>query len=214
MIALAIIVAVIILIALLRVGVSVEYSGDGVSVKARMGPIRVRVFPAREVSPEIAAERAAKKAIKKVAKKEAKKKRKREAPKKPGTAKQFLEMLPSVKTVLSRLRRRLLIKKLTIHYTAAGDDPYNTAMLFGAANVVFETVVPMLEKSFRIRRRDLRADVNFELDAPVIYAKAVISLAVWEAIYIVLPIAKGLAKSKTKTARKNVNVKPHDKVSK
>jgi len=211
MIAAAIVVAVLILIALLRFGVSVEYGADGVVASAQAGPVRLRVFP-REVSPEKEARRKLKAAAKKekAAAKKAARKALEEKEKKPGKVKMFLEMLPSIKTALGRLRRRLLIKRLTIHYTAGGDDPASAALTYGAANAAFNTIVPLLEKAFRIKRKDLRAEVDFDTSEPLIYVHIAISLAVWEAVYIALAFAKMATKTPRGGARKTNNRKDVD----
>jgi len=211
MIALAIVVAILILIALFRFGVSVEYSSDGVTVKAQVGPLKLRVFP-REVSPKKEAKQKLKKAAKKekAALKKALKKQKPKDEKKPGGLKMFFEVLPSVKTALGRIRRRLLIKRLTIHYTAGGEDPATAALTYGAANAAFNTVVPLLEKAFRIKRKDLRASFDFDAPEPLIYVNVAISLAVWEAIYIGLSFGKFAVSQSRGAARKPNNRKDVD----
>ena len=197
MIAIAIVLAVLVLLALLRFGVSAEYSAVGISVTARAGPISMRIFPQK-------AGRAIK--DKKKKKKKAKKEEiDKEIPeeKTPGGLKGFMEIAAAAKNTLSRLRRRLLIKKLTIHYIAANDDPYKTAMTFGTINVVFGMVAPLLEKAFRIKRRDFQASADFHATEPTIYFNASVSIAVWEAIFIVsaiLPLI--IKKAKEKTYRK------------
>jgi len=113
-------------------------------------------------------------------------------------------MLPAAKKALNRLRRRLLIKRLTVWYISAGTDPFNTAMMFGRVNTAYGIILPVLDKNFRIRRRDIRTTVDFDLDEPGVYLKAIISLAVWEAVYIVwslLPVITG-STVKTKQQQK------------
>ena len=199
MIALGIVLAVIILFALLRFGASVVYNADGFAVSARVGFLSLRIYP-REEKPRKAAKKAAKRAKKLDKKKEKKKKKPDEeitdGEKKPGKLKDYLEMLPAIKKVLGRLRRRLLIKTLIVHLIIAGDDPSKTAMIFGAANAGIGVMVPALEKFFRIRRRDFRTSADFDRAEPYIYIKAAISLAVWEAIYIVFAIIPVLVKGK------------------
>ena len=189
MIALAIVVSILILLALLRFGVSVEYSADGLVVKILAGPLRLKAFPKKEkiVSASKEAKRKARKEEKDRKKAEKKEKAKTEE-KKPGAMGTVLELLPAIKKTLGRLRRRLLIKRLVIHYTVAGDDPYKTAMTFGNVNAAIGVVLPVLEKAFRIRRRDFRAVADFSSSQQGIYINAAISLAVWEAVYIVFAI--------------------------
>ena len=195
MITAAIIIAIFVLIALLRFGVDAEYSADGPVVKAKAGPFSILLFP-RKPKPDKAGKEERRKAKKK------KKKKKKEKPKKkkPGGLQMLLDMLPPVRKALSRIRRRLLINKLTIYYTAGGDDPAMTALSFGAANAVFDAMAPVLENSFRIRRRDFRAIADFQSGEQAVYVNAAISLAVWEALYIafaLLPVIIGGLKGPT-----------------
>jgi hypothetical protein len=61
MIVLGIILVFLLLIALLRFGVNVEYGGDAVTVSALVGPLTMRVYPVKELT-ERQAEKAARKA--------------------------------------------------------------------------------------------------------------------------------------------------------
>jgi hypothetical protein len=191
MTALAIVIAVIILILLLRFGVSVEYGSYGLIVLARFGPLKLSVYPGKEIKEK-----------KEVAKKP-KKAKPEKAPdeKKPGMLKTLQDMVPAIKTTLNRLRRRLLIKNLTLHYIAAGDDPSKTAMMFGASSAAFGGILPLLESNFRIKRRDLRASADFEAAQQYIYVYATVSLAVWEALYIAFAMLPPLIRGSLKTGR-------------
>lgn len=211
MLTIAIILAVLILIALLRFGVSVEYGEDGITAVATAGPFFIRIFPRKDkpdkVSGEKAKRRAEKKAKKKADKKtrkeeKSRKKKKEEEPeeKKAGGFEYFLVILSSAKTTLGRLRRRLLIKRLTIRFIAGNEDAAKAAMAFGAASAVAGVIVPVLEKNFRIRRRDFRTSADFCAVKPKIYINAAISLAVWEALYIVFALLPILTKRTKKKA--------------
>jgi len=200
MTALAIILAILLVIALLRFGVSVEYSGDGFTASARIGFLTLRLYP-RKPKKEKRTE------ARKTRKKKEKKAKEEPEEKKPGGLKPLLDMIPAVKKLLHRLRRRLCINRLTILYTAAGEDPASTAMAFGASNAAIATVFPVIARSFRIRRRDIRTYADFDLKEPVIYINAAISLAVWEALYIITAVVPALlryaGKAKSRTGRKD-----------
>ena len=201
MIALAIVLTVIIIFALLRFGVAVEYGEAGFIVTARAGPIRIDVFP-REVKPGDQDKKAAREARKKLKAMQKEKKKKKEKTdkesvdktevKKTGSLEFLLSLLPPICNTLGRLRRRLLIKKLIIHFTAAGDDPSKTATTYGAANAAFGTLIPILEKGFRIRKRDLRAFTDFCSEKPSVYISAAISIAIWETFYIAFAMLPAL----------------------
>jgi len=198
MIALAVSLAILALIALLRFGVSVEYSANGLAVAAHAGPLSISILPQKKKAlsagkearlkarKEVQAKKKAEKKAKKKAEKQAEKQAgEKTGEKKPGALKTVEELLPAIKTMLSRFRRRLLIKKLVIYYTAANDDPSKAAMAYGATNAAVGVLIPLLEKSFRIRRRDFRILADFSATQQSIYANAAISMAVWEAFYMI-----------------------------
>jgi len=180
MIALTITLAILIAIALLRFGVSVEYDENGFVVRAIVGPVRLKLFP-RVVKPEVSGK-------KKQPGRRGEKPVKETQEKKPGALQTLLDLLPAIKETLGRIRRRLLIKKLVIYLTAASADPYGTALMFGYANTATGIILPVLEQNFRVKRRDIRTTANFDADKQSIYINAAISIAVWEAVYIVMAI--------------------------
>jgi hypothetical protein len=61
--------------------------------------------------------------------------------------------------------------------------------------------VALLENHFRIKKRDFRASVSFDKTEPYIYARARLSLAVWEAVYVAWALVKGMLHNE-KTATK------------
>ena len=183
----AFLLVVVLLIAFLRFGVRVEYSENGFYIWARIGLLSLQILPAK------------KEKIKK--RKKVKKKKEPMIDLKPGNLEELLDMFPPIKNTLSRLKRKLLIKHLQIHYIAAGKDPSNTAMAFGTANVAISMLVPFLEEKFRIKDSDVRVSADFESDKQKIYVNITISIAVWEALYVafaLLPLLNLKKKLRTK----------------
>ena len=130
-------------------------------------------------------------------KKGKKEKKKEEEKKEPGEKKKpkikvTLELvttaLRAVGELLSRLRRKIAIDKLTVHYTVASDDPASAAMTFGYASAGVNALMPVLENTFKIKERDVGAAVDFEAEENVIYVDAQLTIAVWEIIYIALAV--------------------------
>jgi hypothetical protein len=194
--AVAIVLSALILIALLRFGLYAEYGGGGFVVSVRVGPLKLQIHPVID-RPGRAKAWAVRKG--KRVKKKLKQKMDKEE---PGHLKDLLEFLPAVGTTLGRLKRRLLIKDLTICYTAAGGaDPSRAAIMFGAASAAFGGVLPFLESNFRIKRRDLRASADFSSEEQYIYVHAAISLAVWEALYIASAILPALIRSSARKTK-------------
>jgi len=185
MLVFAIILVILVLIAFLRFAIIIEYNETGLQYWGKAGFIK---FNISNVDKE-----------KKVKRKKEIKKQEDSIKKQlmPGSFSEFMDILKVIRNILDRLRRRLLIKQLTIHYVSAGEDPAATALKFGTANVVFNTVIPLLEKFFRIKRKDLSASADFNTVEQKIYLKAVISLAVWEMFYIIsalFPLISGVFK--------------------
>jgi len=192
MLALAIIAAALILIALLRFGVIVEYGEEGFHLWAKAGFLKFKLLDDD---------------------KEKKLKKKKEKPKKernfkemlPGSLSGFMDAIKTVLKALGRLKRRLLIKQLTLYYTSAGEDPAKTAMQFGAANAVIGVMVPEIKKNFRVKRIDLRTWFDFTSTEQKIYAKVTISIAVWEVFYVLfalLPLVTAIFKRKPSNTNK------------
>jgi len=180
--ALIIVISILVLLAFLRFGLIAEYSDEGFKLRLKAGFIKFELLKDSEEKP--------------VKKKE---KKKSSVNFKPGSLSDFMTVFKSVKDMLGRLKRRLLIRYLILYYVSAGDDPANTAIKFGASHAVFNTIVPALERNFRIKRCDLRAAADFIGKEQKIYAKAAVSLAVWEAFYIVFalfPIIKTIFKKR------------------
>lgn len=210
MIAWAIVLGILLLIAMLRFGVDAVYGADGLTATAVIGPFRVRLYPKKaetdedRVKSELrkarkkakdekkAAKKAAKKAGKKAGKKEINEGEKKKSLMKPGMLSNLLDMLPAVGKLLDRFRRRLLIKRLIIDFTAGGSDPSNTALMYGASFTGFWGLTPWLERHFRIRKRELHSNVDFEAVKPVIYVNAAVSIAVWEVFYIIFAMVPAI----------------------
>jgi len=65
-------------------------------------------------------------------------------------------------------------------------------------------IVPLLEDSFRIKHRDIRVFYDFIDTQQKIYIDAAISMAVWEAVYIVFAILPAVLRLIMNTKAKKV----------
>ena len=187
MIATAIVLAVLLLICFLRLGAIAIYGEDGFILNAFVGPVTIKILPSSDKT---------KKKTPKV-----KEEKVEEGVVKAGKLETLRNQLPSLKKALHRLKRKLLIKELTIYYMAAGTDPAAAALSFGAASASYGMILPLLENNFNIKKRDLRATVNFEVTEPYIYVKARLSLAVWEVFYVAFGLLVNIIKSETMRAK-------------
>ena len=181
MIGLIIAATVIVAIALLRIGATVEYSDDGLVVLARAGFIKMRIYPKKQKKRHKAAKETREHT------RTRRKKDKRgdtESEKKPGLSLDFKQMLGEATNVLGKIKRRLLIKELTVLYAQAGGDPYKMAARHGAALTAMGLTQGALESFFRIKRYNLHTSVDFMAEQSRVYVHATLTIAVWEVLSI------------------------------
>ena len=174
------------LILLLRVGARFTLDGDGVTLRVLAGPVRLKLLPAGE-------EKAKKPKKPKNPKKEKPEKPEEETKEKPKpkikiTFDLVSTALKSVGELLGRLRRKICIDKLVLHYTAAAADPADAAMTFGYASAGVGALMPVIENIFKVKERDVGASVTFDTDQSEIFVDAQLTLAIWEILYIVLAV--------------------------
>ena len=183
MLALGIVMAVLLFLALLRIGVRGEYSEDGILIQLKIGAFLFLVYPAK------------KKSKKKKEKKQKKKTAETKAPadkaedKKGGSVEIIKKILPEVIAVLKKLKRKICIKRLKIWYMSASDDPAKAALYYGYASAGAGAISAVFENNFKVRRRDIRTSVSFTESQPKVYVDLIMTLAVWEILYIAVPFA-------------------------
>lgn len=183
-------------IVLLRVSVILSYDQSGAGMVLRVAFLRFSIYPSKGGKKEKKPKKKKKKAIEPEADEQEQKK--------GGDTKQFKEWFGVATSALSKLRRRLRVNELTIRYTVACDDAAKAAISYGRACAAMASALPVLNNLVRIKKQDIKIDVDFTEIKSRIYAKGIISLAIWEIIYIavslIIPILqKGLlGKNKAK----------------
>lgn len=63
---------------------------------------------------------------------------------------------------LSRVRKCLVVRKLNIHFWAAGEDAAQTALLYGRAAAGISALYPTLERNVRLKDANILVDADFE----------------------------------------------------
>ncbi len=184
MTALCIIMAVLLIIVILLlipVGAEAEYDEPGVTAWLRIGPVRKAIYPR---PPKEEGEEKPPKEKKAKKKKEAAETE--EKPKKGGTVKLIMELIPVGIEALGKFKRGLIIKKLYLHFCFGGEDPSKVAMMFGGASAGAGMIVPLLESNFRIKELDVRNSVDFTSPENRVYAHADIRIRVGTALAIAI----------------------------
>lgn len=162
MIVLAVIAAVLALFLSLPVAALVRYEDGALRVRLQVGPVTATVYPRRPAKP------------KKVSRKRpAKAKNSAAAPKaaagsggKKLSWQQIRAMIDLALDLLGRIRRKLLVKHLTLHVFFGGRDAAKAAISYGRAWAMIGAMMPVLENTFRIDERDVGAYLDYELEEP------------------------------------------------
>lgn len=173
------------IICCIPVGVTGEYSQAGARAVAHVGPFRILLYPRPPKKPGEAQGARPEKAQKpKKPKKTRKTKQKQpageETPKQGGGVSMFREIIGMVLEAQAEVRNRLRIQELTMYLTVGGrgDDPAKSAMLYGSAWAAVGGLMPLLERAFRIEKRDIQANVDFLSEKTTIYARATAKITV------------------------------------
>ena len=173
--------AALVLLSLVRVGGTVEYSRSGVLIRLRAGPLRIRVYPPR---PKKADGQEKPKRVKKKPKPE----EEQPEPKPGGQLGPLKAVLPVVADAAGQLRRKVRVDRLLLDVTAAASDPAAAALAFGGVNAAIGMIWPLLENNFNIGDRRIRTRVDFNLTEPEIYLYGSFSLRLGQAAALALKL--------------------------
>ncbi|MBQ2691685.1 MAG: DUF2953 domain-containing protein [Clostridia bacterium] len=191
-IALLAIFAVILLLLVLPLGVRVKLAQGSLEVYAKaFGIIGVKVYPMKKKTPKPSKEKDKKKSEPKKNEKKHEKKAKEQGnasannevkPEKPSKVQKYINELTFDKVIdllklaaeaVKGVFRGFYVSNLELHAAVHDDDPAKTAMIYGGACAALETVVPMLESAFRIKKRDISVypmfmgETEYQLDVSV-----------------------------------------------
>jgi len=147
------------LISLLRIGAAVRF-GDALTVRLRVGPIRLTVFPKKAKKAKKPKEEKPPEA----GEKEKKPKAKRKLPKL--TLEEIFDLaetaLGALKRTLRRLCRRLRFDPLDVTVVFGGSDPAGVADAYAYASAAMWTLMPKAEELFDIPDPSLHLRTDYE----------------------------------------------------
>ncbi len=153
----------------IRLRVTAAYDEDGIRITARFGRITVFRYPGKQGA----------KPKEKKPKENKPKKPETEETKKGGKLPPVRDLLSIIGDVLGKLKRKLRVDELTLWYCSASQDPFSTAMAFGGVSAGAGLLLAPLERTFRIRKRDIRTAVSFTDTEPTVILKLSLSLSVF-----------------------------------
>ena len=176
---LLIVLAVLFLIGRLKVGVAAQFAEDGLTVRARLGPLRIKVFPL----PKREKKEKPKKEKKKKPPKEPKEGEK--APKPKGGALELAKtFLPLALEAAGCFWKKLVVDELELLLTVGSDDPADAALLYGQANAALGALWGPLTQAFHVVDGHAHVYLDFDAKGMTLYGMAALSLRIGQILWL------------------------------
>lgn len=177
---------------LIPVGLEISYLGSKFKLALKIWFYSHILFPKENKSSEAVYD--AKKAEKTPLKKEV------ETPSGTGNKSKkldlnFDETIEIAKKALRALGKigKATVHKFTLHYIAAGKDPYSTAMTYNYVNAALSCLSPLCAKAFRLKGDlDVWTDIDFVRDKMQVDVELSITLRPVQLVYVALIAGFGL----------------------
>ncbi len=178
--------SILFLLAVLPLGIKINYDSGGLLVKVKAGPVKLTVYPLPKKEKKEKKQKApsqpqpAKKTEEESLPKppQPPKEEPKQKPKKE-TGGSLLDFLPLVKAALDFLgdfRRKLRLNDLYLRLILAGGDPCDLAVNYGRAWAAVGNLMPQLERLFVIKKRDVEVACDFTATQTLIIARVDISI--------------------------------------
>ena len=183
---------IIFLLAILPLGASVKYNSDGPLVRVIAGPIRFTVFPMKKKEKKEKKEKKPKekKEKTKIEPQKSKEKPKEEKKEKGGSLLDFLPLVQVGLDLLNDFRWKLRLNRLELKLIMAADDPADLGINYGRAWAAVGNLVPMLERSFVIKKKDIEVECDFTTSETLVIARLDITITLGR--LIALAVVNGI----------------------
>ena len=183
---------IIFLLAILPLGASVKYNSDGPLVRVIAGPIRFTVFPMKKKEKKEKKEKKPKEKKEKTKKEpqKSKEKPKEEKKEKGGSLLDFLPLVQVGLDLLNDFRWKLRLNRLELKLIMAADDPADLGINYGRAWAAVGNLVPMLERSFVIKKKDIEVECDFTTSETLVIARLDITITLGR--LIALAVVNGI----------------------
>ncbi len=175
---LGVFVALLLLILLIPIGVDVGNEGGEFHLSVKVWSKLIQILPKKP-----GAEKKPKKEKKKKKKEEEPEEEEEEKPKKkrslPFNRDELVEILRVALKGIGKFGRAWKVDRFVLHYIAAGDDPYDTAMTYGKVNAALSTLAPGCRKRFRVKDCSVWTDVDFTADKTFLEGGLAMTITLW-----------------------------------
>lgn len=174
-----IVIAVFVLIGCIPVGVDARYMENELSLRLKIGLLKMQILPAK---PRKAAPKKEKKTAKKAAASQKPEKPKKKALMPKLTLSDILALVNLACDTLGDLRRKLCVEVLTLHVVLGGDDPAKAAMQYGGAWAAIGMLNPKLDQLFVIKKRDIQPILDYNEKEMSISAQLALTITIGRAL--------------------------------
>ncbi len=197
------------LIALIPVGVFLQYGDSSLLVRAVLGPVRLTLYPRRP-----AGDRRKARKLRRLQKKRDKLRRKQESRKtdlpvvrKKLSLSELYSLAKPLLELLGQMRRKLLVRELTVQVSFGGPDAARTAICYGRAWALIGAVTPLLENAFRIQNRKIDAVLGSTEDTIQLFLRMEIRMRIGTGFFLALKagfrVLKTIMQKKKKAVQAN-----------
>ncbi len=189
---LGLILAILLVVLFVPIGADVAYVGGEFSLAARMDGFTIQLIPKK--TKHETEEKPKKRKPKKEKKPKKPKTEAEEKPKKKKFDFTLEEIFELIKKVLNGLGKfgKLTVRKFMLHYTAAGSDPYNTAMTYNYVNAGLCSLAPLCAQKFHVTGDvDVWTDIDFAAEKMMVDAALSITLRIAQLVHVGLAVAFG-----------------------
>lgn len=189
---LLVLLALILALLFLPVTARVAYNRGAVSAWVRFGPVKLTLYPPKKTQREKPAKVKKAKSGEEAADRPEKEKKHRL------NREQLLysiDVLPPILgRALRRTRWRVRLEPLKVHLLIAGDDPADTAQLYGRLKGALAAGLPALHRLVRIKDQDIRLFLDFQGTEMDCIADAGLTIRPWDVLVIGLCAGGSLLK--------------------
>ncbi len=186
------------LIAILPIGVSALYDEDGPRVSVIAGPLRLLLFPLKKKEKKEKPEKKEKKTKKKKTEPKKTESKPKEKKKKGGSIDDFLPVVDVVLDFIAAFGRRLRVNNLQLKLILAGGDPSDLAVNYGRGWAALGNLLPLLERAFVIKKRDLEVECDFLADKTAVIVRLDLTITIGRIFSLLIirgiPIVRELLK--------------------
>lgn len=179
---LLIVLAVLWLLSLIRLGGRVRYGAEGLFVFLLLGPVKLRLFPAKEESGGEWKPKPKKEKRKKKKPNLAEQHKKEPKEGQPGTLSRLMQLLPVAGQACGALKRKIRIDDLELQLIWGGSDPAAIALGYGRANAALGMIWPILDNNFKVKRHSFQVGLDYDRAQPGVELTAALTLTVGQIV--------------------------------